>query len=141
MSPAPTGPEPRWVGRLVADTVQHDLISMHGGLAGLRDEGLLEAALARPRQLWSYGESIDVAALAAAYAYGIARNHPYNDGNKRIAFVVAAVFAELNGYRLDAPESEVVDAMLKLAAGAIEEAALAEWLRDRLTELGDTHSR
>ena len=107
----------------------------------MRDERLLEAALARPRQLWSYGASIDVAALAAAYAYGIARNHPYNDGNKRIAFVVAAVFAELNGYRLDAPESEVVDAMLRLAAGAIEEEALAEWLRDRLTELGDSHSR
>ena len=141
MSAAPSGPEPRWVDRLVADTVQHDLVGMFGGLAGLRDEGLLEAALARPRQLWSYGASIDIAGLAAAYAYGIARNHPYNDGNKRIAFVVAAVFAELNGYRLDAPESEVVDAMLKLAAGAIEEEALAEWLRDRLTELGDSHSR
>ena len=141
MNAPPSAPEPRWVGRLVADTVQHDLVSMHGGLPGMRDEGLLEAALARPRQLWSYGAPVDVAALAAAYAYGIARNHPYNDGNKRIAFVVAALFAELNGYRLDAPESEVVDAMLKLAARVIEEEALAVWLRDRLTELGDSHSR
>ncbi len=141
MSPAPSAPEPRWVGRLVADTVQHDLVSTHGGLPGLRDEGLLEAALARPRQLWSYGASVDVAALAAAYAYGIARNHPYNDGNKRIAFVVAAVFAELNGYRLDAPEPEAVDAMLRLAAGEIEEEALADWLRGRLTEIGNSHSR
>ena len=123
MSPAPSAPEPRWVGRLVADTVQHDLVSTHGGLPGLRDEGLLEAA------------------LAAAYAYGVARNHPYNDGNKRIAFVVAAVFAELNGYRLDAPEPEAVDAMLRLAAGEIEEEALADWLRGRLTEIGNSHSR
>jgi len=107
----------------------------------VRDEGLLDAALARPRQLWSYGASVDVPSLAAAYAYGIARNHPYNDGNKRIAFMVAAVFAELNGYRFDAPESEVVDTMLRLAAGAIEEDVLAEWLRDRLTALGGRDSR
>jgi len=133
--------EPRWVGRLVADAIQHDLIGTHGGLPGVRDEGLLDAALARPRQLWSYGASVDVPSLAAAYAYGIARNHPYNDGNKRIAFMVAAVFAELNGYRFDAPESEVVDTMLRLAAGAIEEDVLAEWLRDRLTALGSSNSR
>lgn len=141
MSDLPSGSEPRWVGRLVADTVQHDLISVHGGLQGLRDEGLLEAALARPRQVWSYAASVDVAALAAAYAYGIAHSHPYNGGNKRIAFVVAAVFAELNGYRLDAPESEVVDVMLKLAAGTIEEEALAVWLRGTLSGLGDSHLR
>jgi death on curing protein len=133
--------EPRWVSRLVADAIQHDLISTHGGLPGLRDEGLLEAALARPRQLWSYSASIDTPSLAAAYAYGIARNHPYNDGNKRIAFMVATVFAELNGHRLDAPESEVVDVMLKLAAGAVEEEALAEWLRNRLAALGEGDSR
>lgn len=132
--------EPRWVSRLVADAIQHDLISTHGGLPGVRDEGLLEAALARPRQLWSYSASVDTPSLAAACAYGIARNHPYNDGNKRIAFMVAAVFAELNGHRLDAPESEVVDVMLKLAAGAIEEDALAEWLREGLTALGDSDS-
>ena len=141
MSDLPSGSEPRWVGRLVADTVQHDLVSVHGGLPGLRDEGLLEAALARPRQVWSYAASVDVAALAAAYAYGIACSHPYNDGNKRIAFVVAAVFAELNGYRLDAPESEVVDVMLKLAAGTIEEEALVVWVRGTLSGLGDSHLR
>lgn len=133
--------EPRWVGRLVADAIQHDLIGTHGGLPGLRDEGLLEAALARPRQLWSYSASVDVPSLAAAYAYGLARNHPFNDGDKRIAFMVAAVFAELNGHRFDAPESEVVDMMLRLAGGAVEEEALAEWLRDRLTALGDGDSR
>ena len=129
-------PEPRWVGRLVVDIVQHDLIMTHGGLPGLRDEDALESALARPRQAWAYAEQTDIAALAAAYAFGISRDHPYNDGNKRIAFVVAAVFAELNGLRLDAPESEVVDMMLKLASGTIDEAALAEWLRTGLTEVG-----
>jgi death on curing protein len=133
--------EPRWVSRLVADAIQHDLIGTHGGLPGLRDEGLLEAALAKPRELWSNSASIDTPSLTAAYAYGIARNHPYNDGNKRIAFVVAAVFAELNGHRLGAAESEVVDMMLKLAAGAIEEEVLAEWLHDRFTSSGGSDSR
>ena len=113
----------------------------HGGLPGLRDADALESALARPRQAWIYAEQTDIASLAAAYAFGIARSHPFNDGNKRIAFVVAAVFAELNGLRLDAPESEVVDMMLKLASGTIDEDALAEWLRASLTAVGDSNSR
>ena len=141
MSRPRAGSEPRWVGRLVADTVQHDLINVHGGLPGLHDEGFIEAALARPKQLWSYSASVDVASLAAAYAYGIARNHPYNDGNKRIAFLAAAVFVELNGYCLEASEPEIVDVMLRLASGTIEEDALAEWLRDRLVPLGGSDSR
>lgn len=132
--------EPRWVGRLVADTVQHDLISMHGGLPGLRDEQLLESALARPRQLWSFGERTDIASLAAAYAFGIARNHPYHDGNKRIAFVMMAVFAELNGFKFEAEETDVVDAMLRLAAGTLEEDALADWIRERLSPIGSQYS-
>jgi len=130
-----SGPEPRWVGRLVVDIVQHDLIITHGGLPGLRDEDALETALARPRQAWAYVGRTDIPALAAAYAFGLARSHPYNDGNKRIAFVVAAVFAELNGWQLDAPEAEVVDMMLRLAAGTIDEDALAEWLRGTLVAL------
>jgi death-on-curing protein len=137
---APLDSEPRWVGRLVADTVQHDLIGMHGGLPGLRDEQLLESALARPRQLWSFGERTDIPSLAAAYAFGIARNHPYHDGNKRVAFVLTAVFAELNGFELEAPETEVVEVMLRLAAGTIEEDALADWLRRRLVAVGRQHS-
>ena len=133
--------EPKWVGRLVVEIVQHDLIVTHGGLPGLRDEDAMEAALARPRQTWAYAEQTDIAALAAAYSFGIARAHPFNDGNKRIAFVVAAVFAELNGWRLDAPEAEVVAMMLRLAAGDADEASLADWLRGCLTAPGDTNSR
>lgn len=129
------------MGRLVVDTVHHDLVSTHGGLPGPYDEGLLEVALARPRQLWSNSASVDVASLAAAYVCEIARNRPYNDGNQRISFVVAAVFAELNAHRLSAPESEVVDVMLSLADGTIEEDKLAEWLRAGSPALGDSHSR
>ncbi len=130
-------PEPRWLYRLVVDAIHHDTISTHGGLPGLRDEKLLESALARPKQAFAYGSGVDIAALAAAYAYGIARNHPYHDGNKRIAFMTMAVFAKLNGFELEAAETDVVDVMLRLAAGDLEEQQLAEWLRARLPEIDD----
>jgi death-on-curing protein len=120
--------------------MHHDSISTHGGLPGLRDEKLLESALARPKQAFAYGSGIDTAALAAAYAYGLARNHPYHDGNKRIAFMTMAVFAELNGFELEAAETDVVDVMLRLASGDLEEEQLAEWLRAKLVEIDDTHS-
>lgn len=129
------GFEPRWLSRLVIDAVHQDTISTHGGLPGLRDESLLESALARPRQVFSYGAGIDVASLAAAYAYGLARNHPYHDGNKRIAFMAMAVFAELNGFELDATENDAVDVMLRLANGDLNEEALIEWLRERLVAM------
>ena len=133
--------QPRWIGRLVVDIVQHDLITTHGGLPGLRDETALESALARPKQAWSFGVTTDVATLAAAYAFGIAQGHPFNDGNKRIAFVTAAVFAELNGFELLAPEPEVVDVMLRLASGGVPEAELADWLRAHLHALPEGNSR
>ena len=123
--------EPRWVARLVVDAIQLDLIREHGGLLGTRDEDALESALARPRQKWAC-ETPDIATLAAAYGCGLARNHPYHDGNKRIAFVVMAVFAELNGFELDAAEEEVVALMLALAAGELTEEGLTEWLRSHL---------
>jgi death on curing protein len=132
--------EPRWVGRFIVDIVQHDLIITHGGLPGLRDEGLLESALARPRQVWSYAEETDVPTLAAAYGFALTRNHPYNDGNKRIAFVVMALFAELNGFELDAPEEEVIEMMLRLAAGETDEGVLTDWLRERVTPVRVDHS-
>jgi death on curing protein len=127
--------QPRWLGRLVVEIVQHDLILTHGGLPGLRDETVLQTALARPRQVFAYDQAGDIAALAAAYAYGICRAHPFNDGNKRVAFVVAAVFAELNGFQLDAPQTEVVERMLLLAAGELAEQDLAEWIRAHLVAL------
>ncbi|MDI6692115.1 MAG: type II toxin-antitoxin system death-on-curing family toxin [Anaerosomatales bacterium] len=123
--------EPRWLSRLVLDAIQHDTIATHGGLPGFRDESALESALTRPRHRFAYGETADVAELGAAYGYSIARNHPYVDGNKRTAFLAMVVFVELNGLRFKATEADVVDVMLRLAAGEIQEADLAEWLRKR----------
>lgn len=123
--------EPRWVDRLVVEAVHADLIREHGGVPGLRDKNGLEAALARPRQRLSYRPTADLAELAAACGYGLASGHPFHDGNKRVAFVTMAVFLELNGVVLDAPEAEVVTMMLSLAAGELNEEELANWLRSR----------
>lgn len=123
---------PRWVERLVEEAVHVDLIREHGGRLGLRDEGALEAALARPLQRLGYGPEADLAELAASYGHGLASNHPFMDGNKRIAFVTMAVFTRLNGKAIEAPEGEVVAVMSALAGGQLTEAALAQWLRRRL---------
>jgi death on curing protein len=124
---------PVWVDRVVVDAINFDMLRAHGGLAGLRDENLLESALARPRQRWAYGRKADLAALAAAYGFGLARNHPYRDGNKRTAFLVMVVFLELNDCELQVSEVEVVTTILKLAAGQLSETALAAWLRGHLS--------
>ena len=121
-----------WVDRVVVDAVHLDMLRTHGGLRGIRDENALESALARPRHRYAYARRADLPALAASYAYGLARNHPYRDGNKRTAFLVMIVFLELNGRELKASETEVVTMMLKLSAGELSEAALAVWLRDHL---------
>ncbi len=125
----PARQEPRWLDRLVVEAVQFDLIREHGGMPGLRDEHGLEAALARPRQRLAYRPEADLAELAAAYGHGLAASHPFHDGNKRIAFVTMAVFLELNGVELAAPEAEVVAVMLAVAAGELDEEGLAAWLR------------
>jgi death-on-curing protein len=114
---------------LVIDAVHTDLLLTHGGRRGLRDEALLESALARPRQRYAYDPETDLAGLAAAHGFGLARNHPYNDGNKRVAFVTMAVFLGLSGLAFTASESEVVAAIVALAAGELDEEALAEWVR------------
>lgn len=121
--------EPRWVERLVVDAVHLDQLREHGGLAGLRDENALESALGRPRQKWHHEETTDLPTLAAAYGFALCRNHPYRDGNKRVAFVVMVVFLELNGLVLEADESEVVAVMVALADGRLSEHDLANWLR------------
>ena len=108
-------------------------IAEHGGGGGVRDPGVLESALARPRNLNEYGEP-DIADLAAAYAFGIARNHPFVDGNKRIAAVVSETFLILNGHSLAASDAELVVAFLALAAGELSEEELAEWFRERVEE-------
>jgi len=124
--------QPRWVDRLVVEAVHFDLVRAHGGLSGLRDEAGLESALARPRQRFAYQPESDVAALAAAYGFGLTRNHPFNDGNKRVAFVTMGVFLGLNGHELEAPEFEVVTVMLDLAAGELGQDQLADWIRPHL---------
>lgn len=119
-----------WLARDILLLLHAEGIAEHGGLAGLRDPGLLDSALARPENLHAYDPEAGLFRLAAAYAAGIVRNHPFADGNKRAAFVAAAVFLELNGVRTDLPEGEAIAAMLDLAAGDLPEEGLAAWLRD-----------
>jgi len=121
--------EPRWVPRIAVEALHFDQVRAHGGLPGLRDEGLHEAALARARHRWSYRRRPDIAALAAAYGFGIVRDHPFRDGNKRAAFLTVVVFLELNGRRFEAPEAEVVTTMLGVEAGDVTATQLAAWIR------------
>ncbi len=115
--------------RLVVEAIHFDQLREHGGLSGLRDEGALEAALARPHRKWAYRRKLDLEALTAAYAFGLARNHPFQDGNKRVAAVTMVVFLELNGRHVSAPEDELVQVLTVVAGGSLSEAALARWLR------------
>lgn len=122
-----------WVREDVVRAVHLRQLAEHGGGEGIRDEGLLQSALARPQNLLAYGDPApDLAALAAAYAYGSASNHPFVDGNKRTALVVARLFLLLNGANLAATQEEKYSIFLALAAGRLPEEALAEWLRARL---------
>lgn len=121
--------EPRWLTRLVVDAIHTDQVREHGGLRGLRDENLLESALARPQQRWHYDPRADLADLAAAYAFGLVSSHPYRDGNKRIGFLAAVVFLGINGREFDAPEADVVTQIMTLADGRLSEAELAAWIR------------
>lgn len=119
----------RWVPEAAVRAMHAELVAEHGGRGGIRDEGLLSSALARPRNKRVYGASSSVFGLAAAYGVAIVRNHPFVDGNKRVALAVMYVFLELNGFRLEAPEVEAVDVMLRLAAGKLEEKDLSAWLK------------
>ena len=112
--------------------LHEEQLSEHGGAVGLRDLGLLQSALARPQHLVAYGQP-DVAALAAAYGYGVARNHPFVDGNKRTAFTVTELFLTLNGYELVADDPSCVVTMLRVAEGSVSEAEFADWIRTNLT--------
>jgi len=119
--------EPIWELDQVVLSVHKMLLSEHGGSTGLRDEALLDSALARPKQRFAYEPESSIFVLAASYSYGLAKNHPFTDGNKRIAFTVAAIFMELNGYIFNAPESEVVVFFENLASSGITENELATW--------------
>ena len=119
-----------WLDRAVVLAVHDRQLAEHGGGAGVRDAGLLDSALGKPRQLEAYGEPPpDAAALAASYGYGISRNHPFIDGNKRTGFVAAELFLRLNGWELRADDASCVLTMLAVAAGDLPEEAFAAWLR------------
>jgi death on curing protein len=122
---------PTWISEALARTIHDDQIARYGGSLGIRDESLFLASLDRSRNLFAYGDNPNLFDLAAAYAFGIAKNHPFIDGNKRTAFVLAAVFLEINGFTLDAPEPEVVLTMTRLASNLETQDSLARWLEMR----------
>ncbi len=113
----------------MADAIHADLMAQHGGLRGIRDENALESVLVRPRNRWAHDAKVDIAALAAAYGFGIARGHPYNDGNKRSAFMLPYVLLGLNGWELEPSEADVVQRMVALADHPLTEDALTDWIR------------
>ena len=123
--------EPVWANPQAVLALHDRQLAEHGGGAGLRDAGALDSALARPRNRWEYGED-DRAALAAAYAFGLARNHPFVDGNRRTAWVTARLFLHLNGEPLIYAPEDAIHVVLALAAGEMSEAELADWFRDHL---------
>ena len=122
-----------WIGSVVALIAHEEQLRAHGGPQGVRDATLLESALAKPQNLASYG-NLDAAALAASYAFGIARNHPFVDGNKRIAAVISETFLNINGYTLTASDPELAVAIESLAAGELSEEDLASWFREHLAK-------
>ena len=125
---------PVWLSEEIVIALQAELIKRHGGLAGLRDRGLLSSVVAPPQNLLAYGEPF-LFDFAAAYAFGLARNHPFADGNKRAVLMMIYVFLMLNGYRLMVPEVEAVAVMRELAAGAMAAAELAAWIGANVEEV------
>ena len=123
------GKEPIWISDELVEAIHERQIAEHGGGSGIRDRSMMESALARPQQRFAYEESADIPSLAAAYAFGIARNHPFVDGNKRTAYVVCRTFLVLNGWDLVGSLSDRYPVFLSLAAGELTEEALTDWLR------------
>jgi death on curing protein len=129
--------DPIWIDEALALAIHKRQLAEHGGLDGVRDPGLLQSALARARHLFAYNDPTPpLAALAAAYAFGIARNHPFIDGNKRTAAVVCETFLELNGLSINASDDELYPVFLDLAAGSFTEDQLASWLESRVRNSG-----
>jgi death-on-curing protein len=121
--------EPLWIEERDVLALHNRLLALEGGAAGVRDPGLLQSALARPRQILSYGTHPDAVDLAAAYTIGIVQNHAFLDGNKRTGFVVGVLFLEMNGYQFMASEEDATQAVLSLAAGTLDEIQFTSWLR------------
>jgi death-on-curing protein len=124
--------EPLWVRRETLELLHSESIAEHGGADGLRDEGLFESALARPKNLLAYEGITDIPRLAACYAYGLAKNHAFVDGNKRVAFIAAGVFLRLNGWRLVADQAQATLVILSVASGAFSETQLATWIANNI---------
>ncbi len=122
--------EPLWIEARDVLAIHDRLLALYGGAAGLRDRGLLKSALARPRQSYTYSETSDVIEMAALYTAGIVRNHPFIDGNKRTGFVIGVLFLELHGFDFKASEADATQAVMALAAGTLDEAGYAAWLRE-----------
>ena len=120
--------EPIWIDGIALRLLHEETLAEFGGLSGIRDEGLFLSALARPRNLFVYEEVTDISRLAAAYAYGLTRNHPFSDGNKRAAFLAIGMFLAINGFLLKVEPTEAVNTMLALAAGDLTELDLASWI-------------
>lgn len=121
-------PEPRWLRKKALLLLHQESLAMFGGASGLRDEGLLDSALARPLNIQGYEPDCTLGRLAAAYGFGIARNHAFVDGNKRMAFLAIGLFLAINGYQLVVDQVDAIETMLGVASGAIGEEALAEWI-------------
>jgi death-on-curing protein len=121
--------EPFWLTRQMVVAIHDEQLTVHGGASGLRDEGMLESALDRPKNRWSY-EQAELPELAAAYAFGIARNHPFVDGNKRTALLALYTFLGVKGVEFIVPEAEAAAIILSLAAGEVSEQSLTRWIRD-----------
>jgi len=129
-----TAPDLVWIEATDIMALHERLLVFYGGAAGLRDEGLLQSAIARPQQLLAYGEAVDVIDMATALTGGLVKNHPFLDGNKRIGFLAGILFIELNGYRFNAPEDAAAEAVMALAAGGMDEAGYAAFLREHVTK-------
>jgi death-on-curing protein len=119
----------RWVNQQALIFLHSESLAEHGGVEGIRDEGLLESALYRPLNLYNYEQETDIAKLAAAYSFGIVRNHPFVDGNKRVGFLAVGLFLALNGFTLEVSQLEATQTMLALAAGEISENEFSQWLK------------
>ena len=119
----------KWLSRSAIEIIHQEQIAEHGGLSGLKDINALEAALSRPLHKHAYGEQ-DIFKLAAAYLYGLARNHPFSDGNKRIAYLASFTFLLINGHLIEASQAEVIEFVLAVAAGEIDEDGVTRFLRD-----------
>lgn len=128
---------PVWLDKRALLMLHSESLAQFGGAVGLRDEGLLDSALARPINKHTYEGCSDSALLAAAYGFGLARNHPFVDGNKRAAFLAVGVFLAMNGHRLYASPIAAIEAVLALAAGNLEEAQFAEWIRTNISPPSD----